>query len=93
VKRLIVVVLTFAAVFPARAQRAPAPASGLGAAKRRTVLKSNPLPAEPQVQSASYGYWLLRCIREGAQKTRIGEVMLTISTPGLPEPLAQIALC
>lgn len=85
-----------AAGVPAIAQQRPAataqgsppiaPATAPGAA-------SATVPTEPQSTVATFGDWVLRCVRQaGAQATRICEVAQTIQVQGQQGPLAQVAL-
>lgn len=51
-----------------------------------------PIPNEPQSTVATYGDWVLRCVRQGgAQGSRICEVAQTIQVQGQQGPLAQVA--
>lgn len=80
--------LAGAAVWPglaatAVAQTAPAPAAPAAPA----------VPADPQVTTATYGDWVLRCTRtgEGAQAQRLCEIVQTLQAQGQQGIVAQIA--
>ncbi|WP_293867327.1 invasion associated locus B family protein [uncultured Alsobacter sp.] len=74
-----------AAVTPAQAQTAPAPAPAAPAAAA--------VSADPQVTTATYGDWVLRCTRtgEGAQAQRLCEIVQTLQAQGQQAIVAQIA--
>jgi len=51
-----------------------------------------PVPAEPQRTSASYGDWVLNCVRRVSATTPECEVVQTIVVKGQTGPVAQLAL-
>ena len=55
---------------------------------------SLPVPADPAQTTASYGDWVLRCVRTGdnASGPRACELVQTMVLQGQQQPLAQVAL-
>ena len=74
-------------IWPALAQQSPTPAPAPAASAPPAI------PTEPQSTVATFGDWVLRCVRqgEGAQASRICEVAQTIQVQGQQGPLAQVA--
>jgi invasion protein IalB len=68
-------------------EQAPKPADPKPAA-------SLPVPADPAQTTASYGDWVLRCVRTGdnASAPRACELVQTMVLQGQQQPLAQVAL-
>jgi len=73
-------VAALAAVVPAFAQSPPA--------------KPAPAPADPAQTTATYGDWMLRCMRTGENATgpRVCELVQTTVLQGQQQPVAQVAL-
>lgn len=93
-------------MFPLPALTGTAVAIGLFCASSGTVFakyllaKSVPpaigspgVASEPRLTTASYGDWVLRCMRVGAENAlRLCEVAQTMQVQGRPDPVAQIAV-
>lgn len=81
--------------FEAKAQQRPVAQAPAPAAAPAQPAAPSPgaIPTEPQSTVATFGDWVLRCVRqgEGAQGTRICEVAQTIQVQGQQAPLAQVA--
>ncbi len=81
---LVALILASAAAVPASAQSA-SPASAKAAAAV--------VSADPGTTSATYGDWVLRCVRSGPadKKVKVCEVSQTLQLKGQTAPIAQIA--
>jgi invasion protein IalB len=88
------IMLTFATGVAAVAQQRPVAQAQSPVAQSPAATPAPPaIPTEPQSTVATFGDWVLRCVRqgEGAQGTRICEVAQTIQVQGQQAPLAQVA--
>jgi len=51
-----------------------------------------PMPSDPAQTTASYGDWVLRCVRTGDKGPRACEVVQTMVLQGQQQPVAQVAV-